>query len=109
MLAAPVFVHVRRLDRSVLAPFVSEVRPRGFVAAARSGAAYDTRRWSAIRCPVTAVSGRHDVFARTSDLDRLVALMPQTRAALLGDCGHFAHVERPETVLRVLGLVDEDR
>ncbi|MFZ6993088.1 alpha/beta fold hydrolase [Curtobacterium sp. RRHDQ66] len=102
LLAAPVFTHVRHLDRSVLDAFVEELRPAGFLAAARSGAAYDTDRWRGIRCPVTAVSGRDDVFARVRDLDDLTRVVPQTRTVLLDDCGHFAHVEHPAAVVAAL-------
>lgn len=104
LVASPVFTHVRRLDPSVLDAFVDELRPSGFTGAARSAGAYDTGRWRALRCPVTAVAGRDDVFARVSDLDALGVLVPQVRAVLLDDCGHFAHVERPVAVAEALGL-----
>ncbi|WNY34209.1 alpha/beta hydrolase [Curtobacterium flaccumfaciens] len=105
LVAAPVFTHVRRLDPSVLAAFVDELRPEQFTEAARSAAAYDVDRWRAITCPVTAIAGRDDVFARVSDLAALRALVPQTRTVLLEACGHFAHVERPDAVAHELGLV----
>ncbi|MFJ3383195.1 alpha/beta fold hydrolase [Curtobacterium sp. NPDC090221] len=103
LLAAPVFTHVGALDRSVLDAFVAELRPAGFLGAARTGAAYDTDRWRGIDCPVTAIAGRDDVFARVRDLDDLARVVPQTRTVLLDDCGHFAHVEHPAAVLRALG------
>lgn len=102
LFAAPVFTHVGRLDRSVLDAFVRELRPRGFTAAARSAAAYDTGRWATIGCPVVAVLGRDDVFARPADLDELRALVPDARTVLLDDCGHFAHVEHPAAVAALL-------
>ncbi|WP_412874002.1 alpha/beta fold hydrolase [Curtobacterium poinsettiae] len=105
LVAAPVFTHVRRLDPSVLAAFVDELRPEQFTEAARSAAAYDVDRWRAITCPVTAIAGRDDVFARVSDLAALRALVPQTRTVLLEACGHFAHVERPDAVAHELGFV----
>ncbi|WP_439691334.1 alpha/beta fold hydrolase [Curtobacterium sp. SP.BCo] len=105
LLASPVFTHVRRLDRSVLDAFVEELRPTAFLGAARSAAAYDLGRWRAVTCPVTAVAGRDDVFARVSDLDALRGLLPQARTVLLDDCGHFAHVEHPDAVARALDLV----
>ncbi|WP_022907991.1 alpha/beta fold hydrolase [Curtobacterium sp. B18] len=105
LLAAPVFAHVRRLDPSVLDAFVDELRPAGFTGAARAAAAYDLDRWRAVTCPVTAIAGRDDVFARVSDLDALGALLPGARTVLLGDCGHFAHVEHPDAVARTLDLV----
>jgi pimeloyl-ACP methyl ester carboxylesterase len=104
LVAAPVFTHVRRLDPSVLEAFVEELRPEQFTEAARAAAAYDVDRWRAITCPVTAIAGRDDVFARVSDLEALRALLPQVRTVLLDDCGHFAHVERPDAVARLLGL-----
>ncbi|KTR09208.1 hypothetical protein NS184_03320 [Curtobacterium luteum] len=102
LLAAPVFTHVRRLDRSVLDAFVRELRPGGFTAAARSAAGYDTERWRSIACPVVAVLGRGDVFARPADLDELRELVPGVRTELLDDCGHFAHVEHPAVVAALL-------
>lgn len=102
LLAAPVFTHVRRLDRSVLDAFVEELRPAAFLAAARTGAGYDTERWRAVSCPVVAISGRDDVFARASDLDGLRRVVPQARTVLLDDCGHFAHVEHPAAVARAV-------
>ncbi|WP_181429048.1 alpha/beta fold hydrolase [Curtobacterium sp. MCSS17_008] len=104
LVAAPVFTHVRRLDRSVLDAFVDEFRPELFVAAARTAATYDVGRWRAVACPVTAVVGRADVFARVSDLDDLRRLLPDVRTAVLEDCGHFAHVEHPDAVASLLGL-----
>lgn len=104
LVAAPVFTHVRRLDPSVLEAFVEELRPEQFTEAARSAAAYDVDRWRAVTCPVTAIAGRDDVFARVSDLGALRVLVPQVRTVLLDDCGHFAHVERPDAVARELGL-----
>jgi pimeloyl-ACP methyl ester carboxylesterase len=102
LLAAPVFAAVRRLDRSVLEVFVDEFRPAGFLGAARSAAGYDTRRWASVSCPVVAVAGRQDVFARVDDLERLGATLPDVRTVLLEGCGHFAHVERPDAVVAEL-------
>lgn len=102
LLAAPVFAAVRRLDRSVLDAFVDEFRPAGFLGAARSAARYDTRRWAAVTCPVVAIAGRQDVFARVEDLDALRSTLPDVRTVLLEACGHFAHVERPDAVVQEL-------
>ncbi|MFK4483093.1 alpha/beta fold hydrolase [Curtobacterium sp. AB7] len=104
LLAAPVFTHVRQLDRSVLDAFVQELRPTRFTDAARTAAGYDLGRWRGITCPVTAIAGRDDVFARVSDLEALRELVPQVRTLLLDDCGHFAHVEHPDAVARELAL-----
>lgn len=102
LLAAPVFASVRRLDPSVLAAFVEELRPLGFLAAAEAAAHYDVGRWSAITCPVVLVAGRVDVFARLDDLGRMRALLPGVRTAVLDEAGHFAHVEQPVAVARLL-------
>ncbi|GAA1493440.1 alpha/beta fold hydrolase [Curtobacterium herbarum] len=102
LLAGPVFAAVRQLPASVLQAFVDEFRPAGFLGAARSAAHYDTGRWSAVRCPVVAIAGRQDVFARVDDLARLRAVLPDVRTVLVEDCGHFAHVERPDAVVREL-------
>ncbi|WP_082486857.1 alpha/beta fold hydrolase [Frigoribacterium sp. Leaf186] len=105
-LSAPVFRHVERVPRSVLEAFVAELRPRGFLAASRSGRDYDATRWRGIDCDVAAVGGADDVFARPSDLDRLSTVVRHARTTLLDDCGHFAHVERPHETLRALGWVE---
>ncbi|RUQ04443.1 alpha/beta fold hydrolase [Curtobacterium sp. HSID17257] len=105
LVAAPVFAHVRRLDPSVLDAFVEEFRPERFTAAARDAAGHDVDRWRSVACPVSAVLGRGDVFARVTDLDDLRRLVPGSRTAVLDDCGHFAHVEHPEAVAAFLGLV----
>lgn len=105
-LSSPVFRHVDRVPRSVLEAFVAELRPRGFLAASRSGQGYDATRWRGIDCDVAAVSGADDVFARSSDLDRLAGVVRHARTTLLADCGHFAHVERPHETLRALGWME---
>ncbi|PZF27934.1 alpha/beta hydrolase [Curtobacterium sp. MCPF17_051] len=105
LVAAPVFTHVRRLDASVLDAFVEELRPTRFTDAARAAGGYDLQRWRSVSCPVTAIAGRDDVFARVSDLEALREIVPQVRTVLLDDCGHFAHVEHPAAVTRTLALV----
>lgn len=102
LLAAPVFTHVRALDRSVLDAFVEELRPAGFLAAAAAAGVYDTEQWRTVRSPVTAIAGRDDVFARVDDLERLADVLPDVRTVLLDDCGHFAHVEHPTAVAAAL-------
>jgi pimeloyl-ACP methyl ester carboxylesterase len=101
-LASPVFTHVRRLDPSVLRAFLGDLRPVAFLGAARAGAAYDTGRWRAVRCPIAVVAGASDAFALPSDLDRLRALVPHAAITVLPDAGHFAHVEAPHAVLAAL-------
>lgn len=102
VLAGPVFAHARRVDPSVLRAFVRELRPVGFLGAARAGARYDVRRWTSVRCPVVTIAGRHDGFARTDDVRALRAVVPHARRVVVPDCGHFAHVEHPGLVARAI-------
>lgn len=87
---------------SVVAAFAEEVRPESFARAARLAADYELRTWTGIGCPVRSVRGSCDVFAGETDAAAFVLLIPDFREVRLGDAGHFAHVERPDAVLRAL-------
>ncbi|MCI0141778.1 alpha/beta hydrolase [Arthrobacter bambusae] len=71
---------------------------------ARPGSHYDFGQWRGILCPVLAIRGDRDVFTPESDLARLAVVVPQTRLATFARCGHFAHIEQPDHVHR---LIDE--
>ena len=88
---------------SVVDAFADEVRPAGFARAARLAAAYELRTWTGIRCPVRSVRGARDVFAGESDAAAFLALIPDFREVRLSGAGHFAHIERPDAVLALLG------
>lgn len=101
-LAAPLFRHPSLIDESVYNTLGTEVRPRAFTAAADAVRDYDFSRWGSITAPVTAIRGDSDVFLADDDIDRLLELVPRSRALVLERTGHFAHVERPFAVLDAL-------
>jgi pimeloyl-ACP methyl ester carboxylesterase len=101
---APLFRHPFRVPRTVIAALATEVRPRAFATAVQIAKGYDAAAaWSRIDCPVRAVQGDRDVFARASDLDRLGGVLPDSHREIIQDCGHFALVERPREVLTAFG------
>jgi pimeloyl-ACP methyl ester carboxylesterase len=103
---SPLFRHPLRVPRSVIEALADEVRPDSFVRAADATRGYDPmRRWRAIRCAVWAVRGDKDSFVPYRDLTGLLGAIPQATIAEIGDCGHFAHVERPRETLEALGLM----
>jgi pimeloyl-ACP methyl ester carboxylesterase len=102
-LAFPLFA--ARPHATVVAALAEEVRPRAFVDAAHAAAAYDVDAWRRIRCPVRSVRGARDVFAGADDGVALGDLIPDFAESVLRDAGHFAAVERPDDVLRLLAPV----
>jgi pimeloyl-ACP methyl ester carboxylesterase len=101
---APLFRHPFRIPRTVISALGSEVRPRAFATAVQIAKGYDARAsWSRIDCPVRAVQGDRDVFARASDLQRLGEVLPNSHREIIKDCGHFALIERPREVLAAFG------
>ncbi|MFJ6678796.1 alpha/beta fold hydrolase [Microbacterium sp. NPDC091382] len=102
LLSAPLFARPRRIDRSVVHALADEIRPGSFVAASRAAAAYDESAWRGIRCPVRSVRGARDVFVGRDDARGLSVLVADFAETVLPDAGHFAAVERPAEVLRLL-------
>lgn len=104
-LASPLFSHPGFIDASVFEAIAEEVRPHAFALASDAAAVYPAAGlWPRVACPVTAIRGRRDVFLARDDLERLTAVVPQTRSLVLPDTGHFAHIERPFEVLDALHL-----
>jgi pimeloyl-ACP methyl ester carboxylesterase len=103
-LAAPLFAHPDRIDRSVISALAEEIRPSAFRRAARLAAAYDTGRWRSITAPVVSVRGERDVFAAADERAELAALIPRFTEVRMRSAGHFAHVEQPAAAVRALGL-----
>jgi pimeloyl-ACP methyl ester carboxylesterase len=102
----PLFRHPFRIPRSVISALAAEVRPRSFSAAVQLARGYDPSvRWAGIDCPVSAVRGDRDIFARASDLDLLGDILPASRRETIDDCGHFANIERPAQVLAAFGYL----
>jgi pimeloyl-ACP methyl ester carboxylesterase len=103
---SPLFRHPRLMPRSVVSALADEVRPDSFVRAAEATRGYDLhRRWASIRCPVWAVRGDADSFVPSRDLTGLLRTIPLATLAEIGDCGHFAHIERPGETVDALGLM----
>jgi len=101
----PLFRHTLRVDRSVIRALGTQLQPRAFVAATEAARGYDAdRHWAGITCPVYATRGERDAFTAAYDLERLAALLPQLRATIIPDCGHFGNVERPTETLAALAL-----
>ena len=101
----PLFRHPFAVDDSVVNALADDVRPRAFVAATEFVRDYDVSVWAGITCPVVAVQGDKDVFARASDLERLAKLIPHAETTVIADCGHFANVEKPSEVIALLGAL----
>lgn len=104
-LYGPLFRHGMRVPMSLLVETGRDLRPRSFSAAAEVARGYDAvGLWGGIQCQVTAMTGDQDVFVSDRDLAELGRLLPGMRRAVIDDCGHFAAVERPHEVLRILGF-----
>ncbi|MCO4252680.1 alpha/beta fold hydrolase [Pseudarthrobacter raffinosi] len=101
-LMSPFFADPPGMSAGVIRGLGHNARPASFSAAARAVAHYDFNQWRGIRCPVLATRGETDVFTSPSDLDRLAATVPQVQTVTIQHCGHFAHVEQPEQVQRLL-------
>ncbi|WP_431198228.1 alpha/beta fold hydrolase [Leifsonia xyli] len=95
LFAAPVPGVVHELAR--------DLRPAAFVRAVATARDYPAgERWVRIRCPVLAIRGDHDVFVPARDDVLLAALVPGWRGVVLPGTGHFAHVEHPTAVARLV-------
>jgi len=103
-LMSPFFADPGAIPPAVLRELGDDARPASFSAAARAASHYDFGPWRGILCPVLAIRGDRDVFTPESDLARLAVVVPQTRLATFARCGHFAHIEQPDHVHR---LIDE--
>ncbi len=101
-LMAPFFAAPAAIPARVIRGLGNDARPASFSAAARTAARYDLDRWRSIRCPVLATRGDADVFTPQSDLDSLREVVPHAQLVTIPRCGHFANVERPLQVMRLL-------
>ncbi len=101
-LSAPLFADPAHVHHSVTDALASEIRPRAFADAARAASGYDTSLWRRITCAVRSVRGERDVFVGDEDGAALAALIPDFRQQTLPGAGHFAAVEQPDAVARVL-------
>ena len=102
LVLSPFFADPAAVSAKVIRRLGDDARPAGFSAAARAAANYDFGQWRGIRCPVLATRGDSDVFTPPSDLNRLAEIVPHARLVTIPGCGHFANIERPEQVQRLL-------
>ncbi|SDL06377.1 alpha/beta fold hydrolase [Arthrobacter sp. ok362] len=101
-LMSPFFAEPATIPAGVLRGLGDDARPASFSAAARAAAHYDFGQWRGIRSPVLAIRGDRDVFTPASDLVRLASIVPHVQKVTIPRCGHFANLERPEQVQRLL-------
>ncbi len=102
-LMAPFFADSTAISPSVIRALGVDARPASFAAAAREAAQYDFGQWHSIACPVLATRGDSDVFTPPTDLVRLAEIVPHVKTVTIPRCGHFATIERPEQLHRLLG------
>ena len=102
LLLSPFFATPAAIPKRVIRGLGDDARPAGFCAAARVAADYDFGHWRGIRCPVLATRGDRDVFTPQSDLVRLAGVVPRARLVTIPRCGHFANIERPEQIRRLI-------
>ena len=91
--------------------YVSELRRvgrrRGYAAVARAvfrnleSLIAARRRYARVNVPVTLVYGDHD-WSRPSDRQANIALFPGATSVSLPETGHFAALERPADIARIL-------
>ena len=56
----------------------------------------------ALRCPLLLVVGRQDAWSPVAQHEEMARLVPQARLEIIEEAGHFAPVERPDALRRVL-------
>lgn len=56
----------------------------------------------AIRCPCTLIVGRQDRLGTVAQHEEIARGIPHARLHVLEDCAHFATIEKPEEVSRLL-------
>lgn len=102
LLLSPLFAVPAAIPADAIRRLAADARPASFAAAALAAARYDLRQWRGIRCPALAIRGDRDVFTPASDLVRLAQLVPHLHTATIRRCGHFANIEQPAQVMRLL-------
>jgi pimeloyl-ACP methyl ester carboxylesterase len=101
-LMSPFFAEPAAIPAGVLRGLGDDARPASFAAAVQAAAHYDFGQWRGIRSPALAIRGDRDVFTPQSDLAQLAGIIPQVQTVTIPHCGHFANLERPEQVQRLL-------
>jgi pimeloyl-ACP methyl ester carboxylesterase len=66
------------------------------------------RRWSieamlpGLECPILAVQGIDDEYGTLAQIEGIRQRAPQTELAVLGECGHSPHRDRPDELIRIV-------
>ena len=55
-----------------------------------------------IECPVLLIVGQEDQWSPVSQHEDMLKLLPNARLEIIADAGHFAPIEQPESVARLL-------
>jgi pimeloyl-ACP methyl ester carboxylesterase len=98
-----VAAHPFRVPRSLLQAIAAGNRPRSFLDAQATGVGYDYRSvWSRITVPVVAIFGEKDALVSRRDAAVLADALPSASVVFLGDASHFAPMEQPAELLRLL-------
>jgi pimeloyl-ACP methyl ester carboxylesterase len=57
---------------------------------------------SAVRCPALVLCGRQDSWSVLAQHREMAAMIPDSRLAVIEECGHMSTMERPEAVTAAL-------
>lgn len=104
----PLLIHERRLgDAALTADLMAQAERIGRDGFRRQQTAImnrpDARPWlPAIRCPTLVMVGRQDVLTPLENATELAAGIPDSRLAVVDDCGHLPPLEQPEETTRQL-------
>ena len=100
---APGFLDRHPEAGSALLHALSDADDAGYVAVCEALATFDVRdRISAIRTPLLAVAGRHDVATPPELMEEIARAVPGSRLVVLPDVAHLAPVEAPEDVAELV-------
>lgn len=98
----PFVVSSSALTGPVVTALAVDARPAAFAMAADALKHFDFSHWKAAGGTQVLLRGERDVFTPAEEMDELLRLLPEARVHVLAGTGHFAHIEDPEAVARVL-------
>ncbi|MBP2216211.1 alpha/beta fold hydrolase [Arthrobacter sp. CAN_C5] len=98
----PFVVRPAALTEPVVTALAVDARPAAFALAADALKHFDFSHWKAAGGIQVLLRGERDVFTPAAELAELAALLPHVQAHVLAGTGHFAHIEDPEAVARIL-------
>lgn len=98
----PFVVSPAALTGPVVTALAVDARPAAFAVAADALEHFDFSHWKAAGGTQVLLRGERDVFTPATEMDELARLLPHARVHVLPGTGHFAHIEDPEAVARIL-------